>query len=101
MSTYKSEFKARVEWVDIDNRVIVVVYSDPYGHEDITQTIVFKKTDTVEELKKAIINTTPHQRFHFRNEAYKQNPGDNTVEIVGMLNTEMTYKLPTFDNEDV
>ena len=101
MSTYKSEFKAKVEWVDIEHRILVVVYSDPYGHEDVTQSIAFKKSDTVEELRKAIINSTPHQKFHFRNEAYKQNPGDNTVEIVGMKDIEMTYKLPTFDNEDV
>ena len=101
MSAYKLEFKATIEWVDLTNRHIVVVYTDPYGYEDLRQTIMFKKSDTVEEVKQAIINATPHERFHFQNESHKQKAGDNTLEIVGMLNTELTYKLPTFDNEDI
>jgi hypothetical protein len=101
MSAYKLEFKATIEWVDLTNRHIVVVYTDPYGHEDLRQTIMFKRSDTVEEVKHAIINATPHERFHFQNESHKQKTGDNTLEIAGMLNTEMTYKLPTFDNEDI
>ena len=101
MSAYKLEFKASIEWVDLTNRHIVVVYSDPYGHEDLRQSIVFKRSDTVEEVWQAIIDATPHERFHFQNEAYKQKSGDNTLEISQMINTEKTYKLPTFDNEDV
>jgi hypothetical protein len=101
MATYKSEFKATIEWVDQTNRHVVVVYSDPYGHEDLRQSIVFKRSDTVEEVWQAIIDATPHERFHFQNEAYKQKSGDNTLEISKMINTEKTYKLPTFDNEDV
>lgn len=101
MSTYKCEFKAGIEWVDLENRRIVVVYSDPYGHQDIRLTVSYKPTDTVNDIKQAIINTTPHQRFHFRNEALKQKPEDHSLEIMNLANTEMTYKLPTFDNEDI
>ena len=101
MATYKSEFKASIEWVDISTRHVVVVYSDPYGHEDIRQSIVFKRSNTVEEVWQAIIDATPHERFHFQNEAYEQRSSDNTLAITGMINTEKTYKLPTFDNEDV
>jgi hypothetical protein len=101
MATYKSEFKATIEWVNQTTRQIVVLYSDPYGHEDIRLGIMFKRSDTVEEVWQAIINATPHERFHFQNEAYKRKSGDNTLEIAGMANTEKTYKLPTFDNEDV
>ena len=99
MTTYKLEFKATIEWVDQVNRHIVVVYSDPYGHEDLRQTVMFKRSHTVEEVWQAIIDATPHERFHFQNEAHKHE--DNTLEIVGMINSEKTYKLPTFDNEDV
>jgi hypothetical protein len=101
MSAYKLEFKATIEWVDLTNRHIVAVYSDPYGHEDLRQTIMFQRSNTVEEVWQAIINATPHERFHFQNEAYKRKSGDNTLEITQMINTEKTYKLPTFDNEDV
>jgi hypothetical protein len=101
MSTYKSEFKAQIQWVDLADNRMVVVYSDPHGYEDITQTIKFYKTDTIEKIKESIINTTPHQRFHFRAEAEKNNDGDNSLEILKLLNTEMTYKLPSFDNEDI
>lgn len=101
MSTYKCEFKAVIEWVDLEQRRVVVVYSDPYGHKDIRLTVMYKPTDTLDDVKQTIINTTPHQRFHFENEARKQLPGDHSLDIMSMLNTEMTYKLPTFDNEDV
>lgn len=101
MSTYKSEFKAQIQWVDLTTNSIVVLYTDPHGYEDITQTIKFKKSDSIEQIKESIINTTPHQRFHFRAEAEKQLTGDNSLEIVKMHNTEMTYKLPTFNNEDI
>lgn len=101
MATYKSEFKATIEWVDQKNRHIVAVYADPYGHEDLRQTIMFKRSDTVEEVWQAIINATPHETFHFQNEVYQQKSGDNTLEIAQMVNTEKTYKLPTFDNEDI
>lgn len=101
MSTYKSEFKAQIQWVDLMTNSIVVSYTDPHGYEDITQTIKFKKSDSIEQIKEDIINTTPHQRFHFRAEAEKQIAGDNSLEIVNMLNTEIIYKLPTFNNEDI
>jgi hypothetical protein len=99
MSAYKLEFKATIEWVDLSTRHVVVIYSDPYGHEDIRQSIMFKRSDTVEEVWQAIIDATPHERFHFQNEAYKHL--DNTLAITGMVNSEKTYKLPTFNNEDV
>ena len=101
MSAYKLEFKATIEWVDITTRHVVVMYSDPYGHEDIRQSIVFKRSDTVEEVWQSSIDATPHERFYFQNEAHKQKSGDNTLAITGMINSEKTYKLPTFDNEDV
>lgn len=101
MSTYKCEFKATIEWVDLENRRIVVVYSDPYEHGDLKLTVMYKPTDTLDDVKQAIINATPHQRFHFQNEARKQKPDDYSLDIMTMLNTEMTYKIPTFDNEDI
>lgn len=101
MLTYQMNFKAKIESINIHNKQMVVEYFDPHGHANIRLAISFKFNSSPEELRQLIIDSTPHTRFHAKNEemtAIKENNIDYS-DIEAMVDTSMEYELPKYDNE--
>jgi hypothetical protein len=96
--TYQMEFKAKLQKIDNERQTMVVRYTDPHGNEDIILNLPVSLPHTEESIKKTIIQYTPHQTFHFNNLKKVAVESGGLDKLVGLIDTEFEYLIPTYDN---
>lgn len=103
MLTYQMQFNATVESINVEDRQIVVEYFDPHGGESIRLALGFNFDATEEDVRALIIDSTPHTRFHDRNEEVKaiEARGIDLQQLEILAGGSMQYHLPTYNNEAV
>jgi len=101
MLTYQMQFNAKVESINLEQRQLVVEYFDPHGGESIRAALGFNFDATADNLRQLIIDSTPHTRFHDRNEEVKaiQERNIDLQQLEVIVGEDMEYNLPTFNNE--
>jgi hypothetical protein len=95
------QFNAKVESINLEQRQLVVEYFDPHGGESIRAALGFNFDATADNLRQLIIDSTPHTRFHDRNEEVKaiQERNIDLQQLEVIVGEDMEYNLPTFNNE--
>jgi hypothetical protein len=98
--TYQMQFNAKVEAINLAQRQLVVEYFDPHGGESI-RVALCKFDATLDDLRQLVIDSTPHTRFHDRNEEVKATKERNIdlQQLEVIVGEDMEYNLPTYDNE--
>jgi hypothetical protein len=96
--TYQMEFKAKLQRIDTQSQTMVVYYTDPHGNEDVVMNINISLPLTEDNIKKIIVQHTPHQTFHFNNLKKIAVESGELDKLVGLTDTEFEYKIPTYDN---
>lgn len=101
MLTYQMQFNATVESINLEHKQIVVEYFDPHGGESIRAALSFSFDATEDDLRQLIVDSTPHTRFHDRNEEAKaiQERSIDLQELEAIVGESMEYNLPTYNNE--
>ena len=92
------EFKAKLQKIDNERQTMVVRYTDPHGNEDIILNLPVSLPHTEENIKKTIVQYTPHQTFHFNNLKKIAVESGGLDKLVELTDTEFEYKIPTYNN---
>jgi hypothetical protein len=92
------EFKAKLQKIDTEQQTMVVRYTDPHGNEDIILNLPVSLPHTEENIKKTIVQYTPHQTFHFNNLKKIAVESGGLDKLVELTDTEFEYKIPTYNN---
>lgn len=92
------EFKAKLQRIDTQQQTMVVRYTDPHGNEDVIMNLTIGLPFTEDNIKKIIVQHTPHQTFHFNNLKKLAVESGELDKLVELTDTEFEYTIPTFDN---
>jgi hypothetical protein len=96
-------FNAKIESVDPSAKQMVVEYFDPHGGSSRRLAMSFNYDSTPEDLNQIIINNTPHNFFHNRNEELKAIQ-DNNIDhglLTALVGETIEYNLSTDNNQTV
>jgi hypothetical protein len=96
--TYQMNFKAKLQRIDVKSQTMIVDYTDPHGNENIVMNLPIRLPFTEDNIKKIIVEHTPHQSFHFNNLNKIAVEAGELDRLVDLANTEFEYKIPTYDN---
>jgi hypothetical protein len=101
MLTYNMDFSVKIESINVKEKILVVEYFDPHGGDSIRCAIPFKSGSTVDEIKKLISLSVPHETFHQRHEEKikMENGLIDYKPILDLEGTTFNFKLPKYDNE--
>jgi hypothetical protein len=101
MLTYQMQFNAKIESINLAQRQLVVEYFDPHGGESVRLALSFNFDATADDLRQLVVDSTPHTRFHDRNEEAKaiQERNLDLQQLEAIVGEDMEYNLPTYDNE--
>ena len=92
------EFKAKVQSIDTQSQTMVVRYIDPHCNEDVILNLPIRLPFTEDNIKKIIVEYTPHKTFHFNNQNKIAVESGELDKLVELVDTEFEYKIPTYNN---
>lgn len=103
MPTYQMNFNAKIESVDPSAKQMVVEYFDPHGGDSLRLAMSFNYDSTPEDLNQIIIDNTPHDFFHNRNEELNliQQNNIDYEQLTALVGQTIEYNLSTDNNQIV